>query len=58
MTVTLKDFLLKKIFKKLIYRVGYRAEKKFGLGKKKSKIAHNFFVTKATDLKTIFLKSP
>ena len=25
---------------------------------KKSKIAHNFFVTKAADLKTIFLKSP
>ena len=26
--------------------------------KKKSKIAHNFFMTKATDLKTIILKSP
>ena len=26
--------------------------------KKKSKIAHNFFVTKAIDLKTMFLKSP
>ena len=25
---------------------------------KKSKIAHNFFMTKATVLKTIFLKSP
>ena len=42
----------------LIYRVGYRVEKKSGLWKKKSKIAHHFFVTKATDLKTIFLKSP
>ena len=34
-----------------MYRVGYKAVKK-------SKIAHHFFVTKATDLKTIFLKSP
>ena len=25
---------------------------------KKTKIAHNLFVTKATNLKTIFLKSP
>ena len=30
---------------------------KSGVCKKKSKIAHNFFMTKATDLKTIFLKS-
>ena len=50
MNSNLKGFLLIKYFF-LIYRVGYRAEKK-------SKIAHNFFVTKATDLKTIFLKSP
>ena len=26
--------------------------------KKKSKIVYNFFVTKVTDLKTTFLKSP
>ena len=32
--------------------------KKSGLWKKKSKIAHTFFVTKATYPKTIFLKSP
>jgi len=40
-----------------MHRVGYRAEKIQVFGKK-SKIAHNFFVTKATYLKTIFLKSP
>ena len=32
--------------------------KKSGLCKKKTKMAHKFFVTKATDLKIIFLKSP
>ena len=32
--------------------------KKSGLCKRKSKIAHNFFKIKATDLKAIFLKSP
>ena len=32
--------------------------KKFGLCKKKSEIDHNFFMTKATDIKTIFLKIP
>jgi len=36
--------------------VGYSAEKVRSV-KKKSKIAHNFFVTKAKDIKTIFLKS-
>jgi len=41
----------------LIYRVWYRAEKS-PVCEKKSKIAHNFFVTKSTDLKTMFLKSP
>ena len=39
-----------------MHRVGYSAEKCPVLGKK-SKIAHNFFVTKASDLKTIFLKA-
>ena len=38
-------------------RVGYRAVKSPECVKKSS-IAHNFFMTKATDLKTIFLKSP
>ena len=32
--------------------------KKSGVCKRKSKIAENFFMTKATDLKTIFLKRP
>ena len=41
-----------------MHRVGYRAVKSPECVKKKSKIAHNFFMTKATDLKTIFLKSP
>ena len=38
----------------LIYRVGYRVEKKSGVWKK-SKTAHYFCATKATDLKTIVL---
>ena len=46
----LKDFLFKKFF------FIYKAEKS-SVCEKKSKIAHNFFVTKATDLKTIFLKT-
>ena len=37
--------------------VGYRAKKSPVCEKKKSEIAHNFLVTKATDLQTIFLKS-
>ena len=41
-----------------MHRLGYRAVKSPECVKKKSKIAHNFFRTKATDLKTIFLKSP
>ena len=40
-----------------MHRVGYRAVKSPECVKK-YKIAHNFFMTKATDLKTIFLKSP
>ena len=39
-------------------REGYRAVKSSVCVKRKSKIAHNFLMTKATDLKTIFLKSP
>ena len=31
--------------------------KKSGLCKNNSKIVHNYYVTKATDLKTIFLKT-
>ena len=43
----------------LMHRVGYRQDgKKSDLWEKKSKIPHNFFVTKATDLKTTFLGSP
>ena len=38
-------------------RVGYRAVKS-PVCLKKSKIAHNFFMPKAADLTTIFLKSP
>ena len=42
-----------------MHRVGYRQDgKKSDLWEKKSKIPHNFFVTKATDLKTTFLGSP
>ena len=52
MDSNLKDFLLKKYF--FIYRVGYRVEKV--CEKNKSKIAHNFFVTKAKDLKAFFSK--
>ena len=38
-----------------MHRVGYRQDgKKSDLWKKKSKIPHNFFVTKSTDLETIF----
>ena len=44
--------------KDFTHRVGYRAVKSPECLKKKSKIAHNFFMTKAIDLKTIFLKSP
>ena len=40
-----------------MHRVGYSVENSSLFGKK-SKIAHNFFVTKATYLITIFLKSP
>ena len=40
-----------------MHRVGYRAVKSPG-GVKKFKIAHDFLMTKATDLKTICLKSP
>ena len=40
-----------------MHRVGYRAVKSPECVKK-SKIDHDFFMTKATDLKTIFLKSP
>ena len=36
--------------------VGYRAVKSLAHVKKKSEIAHNFFMTKATDLKTTFWK--
>jgi len=36
----------------------HRVDKKSSLRKKKIKIAHNFFMTKVTDLKTIFLKIP
>ena len=36
---------------------GVQGGKKSGLCKKKSKRAHYFFMTKATDLKTIFLKA-
>ena len=49
-----------KWFKGFFYRVGYshRARrKKSGLWKKNPKIAYNIFVTKATDLKAIFLKN-
>ena len=38
-------------------RVGNRAVKS-PVCVKKTEIAHNSFVTKATDLKTIFLKNP
>ena len=38
-------------------RLDYRAVKS-PVNVKKSKIAKNFFVATATDLKTIFLKSP
>ena len=41
----------------LMHRVGYRAVKS-PICVKKSQIDHNFFVTKATDLKSLFLKSP
>ena len=34
--------------------VGYRAVKSLAHVKKKSEIAYNFFMTKATDLKTTF----
>ena len=54
MNTNLKDFLLNFFF---IYRVGQRAGKR-PVSEKKSKIADNFFVTKASDLKTLFLKSP
>jgi len=40
-----------------MHRVGYRAVKS-PVCVKKSKMALNFFVTKATDLKIIFLKIP
>ena len=53
MNSNLKNFLFKFFF---IYRVGYKAEKKSGLWKK-SKVAHNFFVTKAPDLKNYNLKA-
>ena len=40
-----------------MHRVGYRAVNVRSV-KKKSKIAHNFSMTKATDLKSMFLKTP
>ena len=40
-----------------MHMVGY-SEKKVRSSKKKSKIAHNIFLPKATYHKTIFLKSP
>ena len=50
----LKGFFVKKYFFDLKGRVQpYRAEKS-PVCEKKSKIAHNLFMTKATDLKTIF----
>ena len=41
----------------LMRRVEYRAVKS-PVCLRKSKMAHSFFLTKATDLKTVFLKSP
>ena len=55
MNKSFKDFLL--IFFFFISRVGTE-RKQIPVCEKKNLIAHNFFVTKATDLKTIFLKSP
>ena len=40
-----------------MHTAGYRAVKS-PVCVKKTKMAHKFFVTKATDLKIIFLKSP
>ena len=51
----LKEFFVNFFF---MHRVGYRTVKSPECVKIKSKIAHIFFRTKATDLKTIFLKSP
>ena len=39
-------------------RIGCRAVKNPECVKKKSKIAHNFFMTKATDLKIIIFEKP
>ena len=44
--------------KDFTHRVGYRAVKSLQCVKKNSKIPNNFFMAKAIDLKTIFLKSP
>ena len=41
-----------------MHRLDYRAVKSPVYVKKKYKIAHNFFVTKATDLKALFVRSP
>ena len=41
-----------------MHRVECKAVKSPECVKKKSKIAQNFLMTKATDLKTIFLKRP
>ena len=53
MNSNLKGFLLKNKFFKTIVQGG-----KNPICEKKSKKANNFFVTKATDLKTLFLKKP
>ena len=51
----LKDFLLKYF---IFYLLGRVQGRKKSILKKKSKITHNFFVTKTTNIKIIFLKSP
>ena len=53
MNRNLKEVLYKNFFS--MHRVGYRAVKSPSVKRQKTKIAHYFFVTKATDLKTFFI---